>query len=145
MGHIHGLDRQQRVLFPDSLDDYIDEANPVRFLDAFVDSLDLHELGFRHAIPHQIGRPSYHPGDLLKLYLYGYLNKIRSSRKLEHESQRKLELLWFGTMKRGREQGDFLTRGLAKVRGEMSLTVLVYNLKRVLNILGMEALIAAVG
>jgi len=94
MGHIHGLDRQQRVLFPDSLDDYIDEANPVRFLDAFVDSLDLHELGFRHAIPHQIGRPSYHPGDLLKLYLYGYLNKIRSSRKLEHESQRNLELMW---------------------------------------------------
>jgi transposase len=65
MGHIHGLDRQQRVLFPDSLDDYIDAANPVRFLDAFVDSLDLNELGFRHAIPDQIGRPSYHPGDLL--------------------------------------------------------------------------------
>jgi transposase len=94
MGYIHGLDRDQRVLFPDSLDDYIDEANPVRFLDVFVTGLDLKALGFTHTAPNKTGRPSYHPGDLLKLYIYGYLNKIRSSRKLEHESQRNIELMW---------------------------------------------------
>jgi transposase len=94
MGYIHGQDRHQQVLFPESLDDYIDEANPVRFLDVFVNGLDLKALGFTHSTPNQIGRPSYHPGDMLKLYLYGYLNKIRSSRKLEHESQRNLELMW---------------------------------------------------
>ena len=67
MGHIPGLDRQQSVLCPASLDDYRDAANPVRFLDAFVDSLDWNALGLRHAIPHQIGRPAYPPGALLKL------------------------------------------------------------------------------
>ena len=94
MGYIQGQDRHQQVLFPESLDDYIDAANPVRFLDIFVNGLDLKALGFTHATPNQTGRPSYHPGDMLKLYLYGYLNKIRSSRKLEHESQRNLELMW---------------------------------------------------
>jgi transposase len=94
MGYIHGQDRHQQMLFPESLDDYIDEANPVRFLDVFVNGLDLKALGFTHATPNQTGRPSYHPGVLLQLYRYGYLNKIRSSRKLEHESQRHLELMW---------------------------------------------------
>jgi len=94
MSYIHGQDRYQQVLFPESLDDYIDEANPIRFLDVFVNRLELTALGFTHATPNQTGRPSYHPGDMLKLYLYGYLNKIRSSRKLEHESQRNLELMW---------------------------------------------------
>ena len=94
MSYIHGQDRQQQVLFPESLDDYIDEANPIRFLDVFVNGLDLKALGFTHATPNQTGRPAYHPGVMLKLYLYGYLNKIRSSRKLEHESQRNLELMW---------------------------------------------------
>src|SRR5215831_11759928 len=94
MSYIHGQDRHQQVLFPESLDDYIDEANPIRFLDVFVNRLELTALGFTHATPNPTGRPSYHPGDMLKLYLYGYLNKIRSSRKLEHESQRHLELLW---------------------------------------------------
>jgi len=94
MGYIHGQDRHQQVLFPESLDDYIDAANPVRFLDVFVNGLDLQALGFTHSTPNQIGRPSYHPGVMLKLYLYGYLNKIRSSRKLEHASQRNLELMW---------------------------------------------------
>jgi transposase len=70
MGYIHGQDRHQQVLFPESLDDYIDEANPVRFLDVFVNGLDLKALGFPHSTPNQIGRPSYHPGDMLKLYLY---------------------------------------------------------------------------
>src|SRR5215475_13314746 len=94
MSYIQGQDRHQQVLFPESLDDYIDEANPVRFLDVFVNGLDLKTLGFTHATPNQTGRPSYYPGDMLKLYLYGYLNKMRSSRKLEHESQRNLELMW---------------------------------------------------
>jgi transposase len=82
------------VLFPERLDAYIDEANPGRFLDVFVNGLDLKTLGFTHAAPNQTGRPAYHPGDMLKLYLYGSVNQIRSSRKLEHESQRNLELRW---------------------------------------------------
>src|SRR5262249_47975756 len=94
MSYIHGQDRHQQVLFPESLDDYIDAANPVRFLDVFVNSLDLKALGFTPATPNQTGRPSYHPGDMLKLYLSGFLNKIRSSRTLAHESQRNLELMW---------------------------------------------------
>jgi transposase len=94
MGYIHGQDRHQQVLFPESLDDYIDAANPIRFLEVFVNELDLKALGFTHATPNKTGRPCYHPGAMLKLYLYGYLNKIRSSRKLEHESQRNLELMW---------------------------------------------------
>lgn len=82
MGHIQGMDRNQVLLFPEAVEDYIDEANPVRFIDAFVDSPDLKALGFEHAVTSETGRPPYHPVDLLKLYLYGYLNKIRFSRKL---------------------------------------------------------------
>ena len=93
MGDIPGQDRHQQVLFPESLDDSLDEANPVRFLDVFVNGLDLKALGFTHAPPNQTGRPAYQPGTLRKLYLYGYLNKSRLSRKLEHESQRNLELM----------------------------------------------------
>jgi transposase len=76
------------------LDDYIAEDNPVRFIDAFVDSLDLQALGFERAVPRETGRPPYHPGDLLKLYVYGYLNRIRSSRKLEREANRNVEVMW---------------------------------------------------
>jgi transposase len=94
MTHIEGTDRDQLTLFPESVDDYIPEDNPVRFLDAFVESLDLHELMFQRVIPSETGRPSYHPGDLLRLFLYGYLNRIRSSRRLESESRRNLELIW---------------------------------------------------
>jgi transposase len=94
MGYINRFDRDQIVLFPDVIDDYIDAANPVRFLDVFVDSLDLKALGFTHTTPKKIGRPAYHPGDMLKLYLYGSLNKIRSSRRLEHETQRNIEVMW---------------------------------------------------
>ncbi|MBW1939411.1 MAG: IS5/IS1182 family transposase, partial [Deltaproteobacteria bacterium] len=79
MDHIQGLSRDQLTLFPEALDDYISEENPVRFIDAFVDALDLHQLGFRHAVLQETGRPPYHPADLLKLYLYGYLNRVRSS------------------------------------------------------------------
>ena len=83
MGHIQGESSEQHILFPEVIDDYITENNPVRFIDVFVDSLDLQELGFLRSEPEPTGRPPYHPGDLLKLYIYGYLNRIRSSRRLE--------------------------------------------------------------
>lgn len=94
MDHIHGLNREQITLFPEALDDYISQDNPVRFIDAYVESLDLDHLGFRHASLQETGRPPYHPGDLLKLYLYGYLNRVRSSRQLEREAQRNVEVMW---------------------------------------------------
>lgn len=92
--HIPGFERAQAILFPDTLDDYVDEDNPVRFIDAFVDSLDLEKLGFKKVEPNEMGRPSYNPYDLLKLYVYGYLNQVRSSRKLERECHRNLEAIW---------------------------------------------------
>jgi len=94
MGYISGESRNQIYLLPESVDDYIGEDNPVRFLDAFVDKLELGELGFQHAVPAEVGRPAYDPGDLLRLYLYGYLNRIRSSRRLEKEAARNLEVMW---------------------------------------------------
>jgi transposase len=94
MDHVQGLSRKQMTLFPQALDDYISQENPVRFIDAFVDSVDLNRLGFRHAVLQKTGRPPYHPGDLLKLYLYGYLNCVRSSRQLEREAQRNVEVMW---------------------------------------------------
>ena len=92
--HVGGPRRDQTVLFPDTLDKYVDAENPVKFIDAFIDSLNLEKLGFKHAVPCEKGRPSYDPSDLLKLYIYGYLNQVRSSRKLERESHRNLEVLW---------------------------------------------------
>jgi transposase len=94
MGHIEGATRTQQILFPEALDDYVAEANPGRFIDAFVDRLDLDVLGFRHTQPAAMGRPSYAPGDLLKLYIYGDMNRIRSGRRLEKETHRNVELLW---------------------------------------------------
>lgn len=94
MGFVQGVYRSQVVMFPESLDEYVSDDNPVRFIDAFVDSLDLRALGFERAVPAETGRPPYHPGVLLKLYVYGYLNRIRSSRKLEREAQRNVELMW---------------------------------------------------
>jgi len=94
MAYIEGVARNQVMLFPDIIDDYIRDDNPVQFIDAFVDSLDLAELGFSHAAPEPTGRPPYNPRDLLKLYIYGYLNRIRSSRSLEKETQRNVELMW---------------------------------------------------
>ena len=82
MAHLPGVDRTQAILLPDVLDDYVNPANPVRFLDAFVAQLDLAALGFQRAVPAETGRPGYDPGDLLRLYLYGYLHRIRSSRRL---------------------------------------------------------------
>ncbi len=94
MRYVAGVERGQAILFPQSLDEYISEDNPVRFIDAYVDSLDLVELGFAHATPKETGRPAYYPGDLLRLYIYGYINRVRSSRRLETEAQRNLEVMW---------------------------------------------------
>lgn len=93
-GFVRGLYRRQQILLPDSLDHYVADDNPVRFIDAFVDSLELGTMGFTHAEPLDSGRPPYNPADLLKLYLYGYLNKVRSTRKLEHECHRNIEVIW---------------------------------------------------
>jgi transposase len=91
---VEGRDRSQIALLPESLDDYVDAENPVRAIDAFVDELALAELGFDAASPAMTGRPAYHPAVLLKIYIYGYLNRIQSSRRLEREAQRNLELIW---------------------------------------------------
>lgn len=92
--HINGTHRDQTILLPDRIEDYVDKENPVRFIDAFVESLNLEKLGFNHSIPAETGRPSYNPSDLLKLYIYGYLNQVRSSRKLEKECHRNIEVMW---------------------------------------------------
>lgn len=94
MGYIEGQDRNQIILFPESIDDYISDSNPVRLIDVYVDQLDLGELGFKRAASPTMGRPSYDPKDLLKLYIYGYLNRVRSSRRLEHEAARNIEVIW---------------------------------------------------
>jgi transposase len=92
--HVNGTHRDQTVLFPNTIDQYVEKENPIRFIDAFVDSLNQEKLGFKHSIPADTGRPSYNPSDLLKLYLYGYLNQVRSSRKLEKECHRNVEVMW---------------------------------------------------
>jgi transposase len=102
---IEGDDRSQATLLPDYLDDYIAEDNPVRAVDAFVDELDLKQLGFAGADPAATGRPAYHAAVLLKLYMYGYLNRIPSSRRLEREAQRNVEVMWLT----GRLAPDFKT------------------------------------
>jgi transposase len=91
-----GMSREQASLLPARMEDYVDRSNPVRAIEAYVDALDLERLGFRHAGPSSVGvgQPPYDPADLLKLYLYGYLNQVRSSRRLEREAQRNLELIW---------------------------------------------------
>ena len=91
---VEGADRGQSTLLPECLDDWIHEENPVRAIDAFVDALDLRDLGFDGIDPAATGRPSFHPSVLLKLYIYGYLNRVQSSRRLEREAGRNLELLW---------------------------------------------------
>jgi transposase len=97
--------RDQSVLFPERLDDWIAEDNPVRAVDVFVDELDVAALGFEGAEPADTGRPGYHPGTLLKIYIYGYLNRVQSSRRLEREAQRNVELMWLT----GRLAPDFKT------------------------------------
>lgn len=94
MDYIRGADRNQITLFPESIDDYISENNPVRIIDLYIEKLDIKALGFDKAEVSSVGRPPYNPKDLLKLYLYGYLNRIRSSRRLEHEAARNIEVIW---------------------------------------------------
>src|SRR5215475_1435911 len=91
---VEGVDREQATLFPEYLQDWIDQDNPVRAIDAFVDKLDLFGLGFDGVAPEATGRPSYHPSGLLKLYIYGYLNRVQSSRRLEREAARNVEVMW---------------------------------------------------
>jgi len=102
---VKGEDRTQVTLLPECLDDYIAEDNPVRAIDAYVEELDLKQLGFAGADPAATGRPAYHPVVLLKIYIYGYLNRIGSSRRLEREAQRNVELMWLT----GRLAPDFKT------------------------------------
>jgi transposase len=102
---VQGEDRTQGTLLPELLDDYVTADNPVRVIEVFVDELDLGKLGFRGVDPQATGRPAYHPATLLKIYIYGYLNRIQSSRRLERESQRNVELMWLT----GRLMPDFKT------------------------------------
>jgi transposase len=102
---VEGEDRRQGVLLPEFLDDYMSEENPVRVIEVFVEELDLGALGFDGVVPEATGRPGYHPGLLLKIYVYGYINQIASSRRLERESQRNVEMMWLT----GRLAPDFKT------------------------------------
>ena len=102
---VEGEDRRQSLLLPDSLDDYVTQDNPVRVVEVFIEELDLGGLGFEGMQPAATGRPAYHPSTLLKIYLYGYLNRIQSSRRLEREAQRNIELMWLT----GRLAPDFKT------------------------------------
>ena len=100
-----GDDRKESTLFPERLDDYVGDDNPVRAIDVFVDELDLGELGFGFVEPRATGRPAHHPATLLKIYIYGYLNRVQSSRRIERECQRNVELVWLT----GRLMPDFKT------------------------------------
>src|SRR2546425_13017405 len=102
---IKGEDRTQVTLLPACLDDYVEAENSVRVVEVFIDGLDLDALGFVGVDPAATGRPAYHPAVLLKLYIYGYLNRIQSSRRLEREAQRNVELMWLT----GRLMPDFKT------------------------------------
>src|ERR1700746_985074 len=102
---VEGEDRRQGALRPHCLDDYVRENNPVRVIEAFIDELDLATLGFDGVVPETTGRPAYHPATLLKIYLYGYLNQVQASRRLDREAQRNIELMWLT----GRLAPDFKT------------------------------------
>jgi transposase len=91
---VEGEDRRQGVLLPEFLDDYVAEDNPVRVIEVFVDELALHALGFAGVVPETTGRPAYHPATMLKIYVYGYINQIQSSRRLERETARNVEMMW---------------------------------------------------
>ena len=90
---VEAEDRRQATLLPDSLEAYVTEDNPVRVIEVFIDELDLAAVGFSAVVPAATGRPAYHPATLVKIYLYGYLNRIQSSRRLERETQRNMELM----------------------------------------------------
>jgi transposase len=119
---VQGQSRTQTTLLPECLDDYVREENPVRVIDAFVDQLDLGKLGFEGVDPAATGRPGYHPAALLKIYIYGYLNRVQSSRRLERETQRNVELMWlierlspdFKTIARFRKDNGKAIRGVCR-------------------------------
>ena len=102
---IEAESRSQATLFPERVDDYVKSDNPIRAVEAFVDALDLMDLGFKGMVPKQTGRPAYHPSSMLELYIYGYLNRIQSTRRLEREAGRNIEVMWL----LGRLQPDFKT------------------------------------
>jgi transposase len=114
---VESCDRRQGVLLPEYLEDYVAEDNPVRVIDVFVDELDLGGLGFEGVVPEATGRPGYHPGVLLKLYVYGYINQVQSSRRLEREAQRNVEVMWLT----GRLAPDFKT--IADFRKDNGLAI----------------------
>jgi transposase len=114
---VEGEDRRQGVLLPEFLDDWVSDENPVRAIDVFVDELDLAALGFEGVVPEATGRPGYHPGLLLKLYVYGYINQVASSRRLEREAGRNVELMWLT----GRLAPDFKT--IADFRKDNGLAI----------------------
>src|SRR5258708_5905185 len=94
MAHVTGQSRYQSTLFPEVLDEVVGRDDPVRVIDAFVEGLDLEDLGFSKAVAEEMGRPPYAPGDLLKLYIYGYLHRVRASRRLEAETRRNVQVMW---------------------------------------------------
>src|SRR6202161_1651616 len=113
-GFVQGADRQQTTLLPECLDDWVDEGNSIRAVDVFVDALELRDLGFDGVDPAATGRPAYHPSPMLKLYIYGYLNRVQSSRRLEREAGRNVEVMWLT----GRLMPDHKTiAGLRKDNG----------------------------
>ena len=128
MTHISGFERSQILLLPEAVDDYVGADNPVRF----VDELDLSAAGFVRVAAKATGRPGYAPADLLKLYIYGYLNRVRSSRRLEMESHRNIEVIEhvFGDQKNGMGAGIVRTIGIVRARCKIGMTNLVYNMRR---------------
>src|SRR6202158_3644769 len=114
---VEGADRGQSTLLPECLDEWVEDSNSVRVIDTFVDALDLADLGFEGVEPAATGRPAYHPSVLLKLYIYGYLNRVHSSRRLEREAGRNLEVMWL----LGRLAPDFKT--IADFRKDNGLAI----------------------
>jgi transposase len=139
MTHIAGFGRDQLLLLPEAVDDYVEADNSVRFIDAFVDGLDLAGAGFARVEAKATGRPGYAPGDLLKLYIYGYLNRVRSSRRLEREAQRNIEIIWLlrGLKPDFKTIADFRRDNRAAFRGVFRQFVL---LCRRLDLYGRELL-----
>ena len=127
---VEGTDREQSTLFPECLEDWIREDNPVRVIDVFVDELDLGALGFDGVAPEATGRPSYHPSVLLKLYIYGYLNRVQSSRRLEHEAGRNVEVMW-------------LTRRLARITRQLPTSARIAAARSGRSVPGLSRSVAA--
>src|SRR6202521_2266094 len=139
MTHISGVERSRLLLLPEAIDDYVVADNPVRFIDAFVDGLDLAAAGFKRVTPKVTGRPGHAPGDLLKPYIYGYLNRVRSSRRLEAECHRNIEVIWLlRTLKPDfKTIADFRSNNRAAFRAVFRQFTL---LCRELNLFGRELL-----